>query len=129
MNYIILAPEWYLRNDGRLHLGNATAIQLPNGIWHYSTGVPLLPPDTALQEIVDALTEAGPGRSVYRITPLHALVLYPHFITGDDLRRMQPEVPDEGFAYYLEAMLPFGDKQYISNIVVDPYQNEPLIVK
>lgn len=119
--------------DGRIRIGQAIAIPLKGGQWRYSYPPNRFMSTTELRrEIMAALTEAGPGHRLYRLSVRHAIVLYPDFITFDNFRNMEALGGSglEDITYRLTARLPCADGAlHEVTVIIPTLQSEPLIVR
>lgn len=79
--------------------------------------------------LLAALKQVGPRHEYYAIGLRQFIVLYPEYISREDLlTAISPSDLPEGRLFYgLWAELPFGDNKQRVQIIVDPGQSKALV--
>jgi hypothetical protein len=117
-------------SNGKLRAGSALAFPRSDGKWSYSNPVNrFFAAGPVRDEILAALKQAGSKHEYYTISLLHFIVLYPDYITREDLLTSISASSTSGSErfYSLWAELPFGDNKKRVQLIVDPKQSEVLV--
>lgn len=129
MDHFAFGHESYIRADGRVQFEGINVTPTLH-TWRYQMGSVVLAADLLADAIKSRLQTVGYYRqTTYSLSLIHAVVLYPQYITANDLRGIRQEIHPDRYTYHLEACLPFGDELHRSRVIIDPAQTEVLEMK
>lgn len=114
-------------SNGKLRVGRACAFLKRCGNWGYSNpGNRIFAAGPVREEILTALKNAGSKCEYYALGLRHFIVLYPEYITREDLLSSLPASHGNRLIA-LHAALPFGGKKKRVQIIIDPDQEAALV--
>ena len=114
--------------NGKLRVGSACAFPKQGGKWGYSNpGNRFIAAGPLRDEILAALKKASSKHEYYSLSLRHFIVLYPEYITREDLATSIPPSATAEGSYSFWAELPFNEGKKRVLVIVSSTQEEPLV--